>query len=65
MPPPDTPAASGVPPVSPGVLTRGESPRDTPAPAAPLLRPRADGKWELAEDWEGIPAGFATDGAFS
>lgn len=29
----------------------------------PILKPRADGKWELAEDWEGIPVGFVTDGA--
>lgn len=26
------------------------------------LVPRDDGKWELAEEWEGIPAGFVTDG---
>lgn len=27
------------------------------------LIPIGDGKYELAEDWNGIPAGFATDGA--
>lgn len=29
----------------------------------PILIPRDDGKWELAEEWNGIPAGFVTDGA--
>lgn len=30
---------------------------------APILKAREDGRWELAEDWQGIPAGFVTDGA--
>lgn len=28
----------------------------------PKLTPCDDGTWILAEEWEGIPAGFATDG---
>ena len=29
----------------------------------PILKPRDDGLWELVEDWNGIPAGYPTDGA--
>ena len=28
----------------------------------PVLRPRDDGRWELAEPFGGVPAGFVTDG---
>ena len=29
----------------------------------PIIKPRSDGMWELVEDYQGVPAGFVTDGA--
>lgn len=29
----------------------------------PILKPRDDGRWELAEDYGEVPKGFVTDGA--